>query len=735
MIPRLSLYFTLAWALLLDQSFADPAIWRHVISRGEGVSDIAIDPARPETVYTVSRKTVFRSTDGGDSWEPVFNARESLLHAVKCSRTEPGTVYTWGFMQIFKSTDSGENWELIFGEGHWIERFVVADAMPQRLYAVIRVGTFEFLRSDDGGVTWTKLPVDGSGYCGMDIAVSGVDADTVYSSGGCAEGSEFFKSQDGGETWHALRTKTYSGLNRIVTHPIRPDSVYIFYGGSRLGAGVIASSRDGGQTWRFFVLDPGSWDIPGVWFDPLRPNVLYAGTYSLKVDSTTLQSPFVYQSVDGGETWALAPFNLDLFNGPAIHIHDIQFHPTQTGVIYLSAGSTVVGGLACQGTTGLFKSRDGGMTWRRLPNRSNFGWIQLDAGGRFAYMSDAYKHRSQSHNYWRLDLRKNEMKSLLPDTCDEIHTSVAVSPIHPHHLIAYQDPPSAKLEIITSQNAGYSWKTLSEDPPGDGASPVSWTIDPTDANTIYLCSWFLLVIAEPGASGNIYKTTDGGQTWIELKEGLPVYSQAYVQTLISPSAPKTVYLLAHDVNGPVGQWSRIYRSDDGGARWRQMPLPGVLESKQEWIQEMAVSPQHPNFLYVMTNEFRFFESTVDRVWIEKSQGLPPKSYLEGHTYPRIINLIPDPRIPERLYAAIITGNRKHPHSVYVKPNADSPWQTYSSGLEAVEANDLFIDPVNRMLYAATTAGIYSTPLYETAVGFQPYLHSAIAESRLFQNYP
>ncbi|MCZ6676092.1 MAG: hypothetical protein O7E52_02455, partial [Candidatus Poribacteria bacterium] len=309
----------------------------------------------------------------------------------------------------------------------------------------------------------------------------------------------------------------------------------------------------------------------------------------------------------------------------------------------------------------------------------------------------------------------------------EVQATVAVSPTLPHQLIAYRDPPGRKVEIIKSRYAGDSWETRSENPPTE-SSPVSLTIDPRYANTAYLCTWFFWAVGELASTGDVYKTDDGGRTWKKLKEG-----PAYVQAFVSFAAPETVYVLAHDVEFGVGRWSHIYRSNDGGARWRKVPLPDVLESKQEWIQEMEVSPHQPDVLYVATNQFQFFELTVDGEWVEKSQGLPPRPDFKGPIASGVVSFVPDPKIPDRLYAAMITGDGKHPHSVYVKPDADSPWQTYSSGLEAVEVNDLSIDPVNLMLYAATTAGIYVTPLYSEPE--QPNPQPAIAESRLFQNYP
>ena len=714
----------LAWVFLyLDGSVADSASWRHVVSWGGEVLDIAIDPANPDTVYTIlwpAKKTVFRSTDGGKNWEPVFNPHESLLDFVKCSRTEPEVVYAGGNTQLFKSTDSGENWKQIYQGTHYtsIQSFVVADATAQRLYLSDRSVPGEVYRSDDGGANWIDLsPGDMSYFFGQNLAVSKIDADTIYFI--APHPSRLVKSEDGGNTWIMLDIDVdRRNVLRIVTHPTQRDTVYLF------SAHDVTVSRDRGSTWRVFRLLPGQqFAYRDIWINPLQPDALYA---KIEISKTPAESDiFLYQSLDGGETWELAPFNLDPFTGATIH--DIQFHPTQAGIIYLSAGSLVVGGLPCQGASGLFKSLDAGRTWRRLPNRSNFGWIQLDAGGRFAYVSDEHQRASQSHNYWRLNLQKNEMKPLLPRTCDEVYTSVAVSPTLPHHLIAHSDPPGDKIETMRSRHAGDSWEIRSEDSPSDG--PVSLIIDPRYTNTVYLCTWFFQQVGEAASIGTVYKTNDGGRTWVKLKEG-----PAPVQAFISSAAPDTVYLLAHDVDFGIGRWSLIYRSDDAGTHWRKMPLPGALESKREWIQEMAVSPHHPGVLYVVTNQFRFFESTVDGEWLEKSQGLPPKSDREGHAYPHISSLVPDPRTSGRLYAAIITGDRKYPHSVYVRPYADALWESYASGLEAVEVNVLSIDPINSMLYGATTAGIYATPLYAPS-DFEPDLSAPIVESRLLQNYP
>ena len=116
---------------------------------------------------------------------------------------------------------------------------------------------------------------------------------------------------------------------------------------------------------------------------------------------------------------------------------------------------------------------------------------------------------------------------------------------------------------------------------------------------------------------------------------------------------------------------------------------------------------------------------MNGAWINKSQGLPTldlSPYYESiqryyYPYigsPRSVSLVADPKIPSRLYAELITNERKYPHSVYVKPDAHSPWETFSVGLENAEVNALSMNPGERLLYAATTAGIYYTPLYEAS---------------------
>lgn len=349
---------TMALALQFypSQGFADSAIWRYLTSLGAPVGDIAIDPANPETVYTVDG-IVSQSTDGGASWAPIFNPRERGLVFLACPRKEPGVVYAWGHMQAFKSTNFGKSWTLIV-DGPFVgslESFAVADAAPQKLYVIIRLSQRELRRSDDGGTTWVQIPIDIS-VLGDKLAVSKADPDTVYLT--ASEPTHIWRSRDSGETWRTFEVP----INRqpyvwgIATHPTHRDFVYLFF------ADAIASSFDGGEMWHIFRLpDQGSWLKPDVWLSPSQPTVLYAGTRisdaftkeenpyaatSAGIYCTPLYEtapgfqPYLYPTSDApqlfqnypnpshGKTYF--PYRLSQISRVAIDIHDMSGHLVQS---------------------------------------------------------------------------------------------------------------------------------------------------------------------------------------------------------------------------------------------------------------------------------------------------------------------------------------------------------------------------------------------------------------------
>ncbi|HEX3867110.1 MAG TPA: hypothetical protein VHV78_10165, partial [Gemmatimonadaceae bacterium] len=238
--------------------------WTHVGLDGtQHIGKIAVDPKNPNIVFVAAigpmyaasaERGVFRSRDGGTSWQKVLfknddvGAVEVVIDPTNSNvvyaglwNTRRPPWYTYGPSNgpgggIFKSTDGGTTWKQLANglpkEGIGRTGIAVAPSNPRRVYAVVDClvpdpnapappagagggrggrggaggapGQGGFFRSDDAGATWTKMSGDnalwGRGWYFEVVAVDPKDADIVY-----VPNVAVSRTKDGGKTWVALR--------------------------------------------------------------------------------------------------------------------------------------------------------------------------------------------------------------------------------------------------------------------------------------------------------------------------------------------------------------------------------------------------------------------------------------------------------------------------------------------------------------------------------------------------
>ena len=165
----------------------------------------------------------------------------------------------------------------------------------------------------------------------------------------------------------------------------------------------------------------------------------------------------------------------------------------------------------------------------------------------------------------------------------------------------------------------------------DKAGFVDLAMDPKDHNTLYASSWervrgpYFLKSGGPGSG--LWKTTDAGATWREIKGGgFPGTTKGRIGIAIAASSPKTIYAwveadtLPHALGrGEVADTSKrqktnsgIYRSTDGGATWtltyRNEPASGrwrgLGDARPFYYSQIRVDPRNPDRIYWMSSVFR-----------------------------------------------------------------------------------------------------------------------------------
>jgi photosystem II stability/assembly factor-like uncharacterized protein len=237
------------------------------------VADIVVNPTNPDLVYVASlghvwapnpERGVFRSKDGGKTWEKVLFRNDSTgVVDLVMDPTNPSVLYAglwqagrtpWllssggGGSGMFKTIDGGDHWTEItrnpgLPTGIWGNiGITVSGANPNRLWANIEADSGGVFRTDDAGKTWSRVNNDRNlrqrAWYYTKIHADPKDTNVVY-----VNNVSFMKSTDGGKTFRAVRGMQHGDSHDLWIDP--KNSNRMIEGDD--GGGEV--SIDGGRTW------------------------------------------------------------------------------------------------------------------------------------------------------------------------------------------------------------------------------------------------------------------------------------------------------------------------------------------------------------------------------------------------------------------------------------------------------------------------------------------------------
>jgi hypothetical protein len=270
--------------------------WRSLGPDVKGDRQVVIDPVTPSNLYMATQSGEFKSADSGLTWKWLLNGLPSenvvslsLSASTRAGRfAGPSTAYALVGTTIYRSSDGGESWNQA-AQLPRIERLVADPSDARTLYAVNRVplgiSVFEIDKSVDGGTTWvptgsSSIPVRcPEGLCDRDLRNLLLDAarpGVLYAWS--------YRSVDGGQTWHPI------GRVDAVNH----DAHYRFGTGS-----TIETSTDGGATWTLFAA--------GATFGLESAQEVFASPHDDVVYVRTSTTRALYHTTNRGRTWNSAP--------------------------------------------------------------------------------------------------------------------------------------------------------------------------------------------------------------------------------------------------------------------------------------------------------------------------------------------------------------------------------------------------------------------------------------------
>jgi len=316
-------------------------------------------------------------------------------------------------------------------------------------------------------------------------------------------------------------------------------------------------------------------------------------------------APFTFYIATGsGHLWRSdnrgVSFDVLFENQDVYSIGDIAIAPSQPDIMYLGSGEANNSRSTYWGD-GVYKSTDAGETW------TNVGL-------------------PESHHIGRIVVH--------PTNPDIVYVAAL------GHL--YSENPERGL--YRSRNGGQSWEqVLAPVVRGKTIGAVDVAMDPSNPNVLYAATFdkvrlpFTYDLGGPGS--RVYKSTDGGDEWTMLENGLPGGMLGRIGIDISRSNPNIVYLTVENANkegmsdqerlaeleghmasrGMIG--GEIYRSDDAGASWEKVSPDGqsIGGSPAYYYGQIRVDPSDPDVIYVLS--VSTMKSTDGgRTWQQRALG-------------------------------------------------------------------------------------------------------------------
>ncbi|MCW8925601.1 MAG: hypothetical protein OQJ84_05035 [Xanthomonadales bacterium] len=650
------------------------ANWRYMgLGDSDRIGRILIDPDDPNRIYVAAvgklytpggQRGIFRSTDGGENWQQVFEGDEwtGVIDLV----FKPGdtkTIYAaawdrqrrpWDFTEggdgsgIYKSTDGGDNWTRLEGglpSGKLIGRIglAVSPASPETLYASIdnqellpedqwdlgdrplsakrlrNMSKEEFLAQDKNEIEAFVRAADFHVTVDADKLIEWVKSGKVTPQDIVDEmsdananmlntdivGLQVWRSDDAGGNWHLTHDKPLDGV--VYTYGyyfgeirVSPGNVNEVY---VLGVPLIKSG-DGGQSWALAMGRDVHGDHQSMWINPEYPDHVITGN-----------DGGADVSYDGGKTW--------------VKIDAQPLGQFYTVNVDMASPYNVYGGLQDNGTIRCSSKN----RWQTGPNCRSIN------GGDGMYVvidprdNETTYTGSQFGNYIRInaDGSRDEVRPRrefgAPALRYNWNTPVILSPHNPD--VVY----FGANRLFRSMDKGNTWTAISADlSRSDNRGDVPFAT--------------LTTLSESRLQfGLVWAGTDDGQVWV---------------------------------------------TDSGGVRWKDV---GGKLPRNRWVSRVEASSHVKERAYVTLNGYRdddirayvYRTDDLGESFKDISKGLPDEA----------VNVIrEDPVVEDILYVGTDRG-------VYVSTNGGDSWAALQGGLPNVPVHDLVVHPRERELVAGT----------------------------------
>lgn len=727
-----------AVAQSLPSSLFEGLKWRLVGPfRGGRAEAVAGIPGNPNVYYFGAvAGGVFKTTDGGASWIPIFDHEPvASIGAIALAPSNPNTVYVGTGEQclrndisfgdgLYKSLDGGKTWTNIGLRDTQHIASILVDPNNPNVVFVAAIGhafgpTEErgVFRSTDAGKTWQKVLYVDDKTGATDLVFDPNNPNILFAamyeirrsawsmiSGG--PGSGLYKSVDGGTTWKRLEGHGLpSGiLGRIGVDVSKANSNRI-YAIIESKENALYRSDDGGESWQMMNNDP-------MWVRPWYQNHVYADPQD--ENTVYLLDLGVFRSTDGGRVFDSLPV-------PHGDNHAMWIDPTNPKrMIEADDGGATI-------------TVDGGATWTPQNNQPTAQFYHVATDNELNYRiygsqqdntTVAIRSRSDSGvidmGDWH-PVGGGESGYNWPDPRDP---EIVYGGDHAGHFTRYNGHTGQDMNIAP-------WLGGRAHPAANLKHRFNWTapmaLSPHDPSVLYLGGEVL------------FKTSDGGMSWAIISPDLTRNDKSKQESTPGPLTPDNSSAEYYDTIFAVSEsplqkdllWvgtddGVIHLSKDGGKNWANV-TPKQLH---EWsrVNMIEPSPFDANTAYAaadlhFSDDFHpmIFKTTdLGKSWTEITNGIAKNAY------PHSIHA--DPKRRGLLYAGTELG-------IYVSFDDGANWQSLQLNLPtapvydtALRGNDLIaathgrafwvLDNITPLLQASAQIASQPAHLFTPATAYR-----------------
>ena len=617
---------------------------------GGSIGAVAVSASDPNVIYVgegeqtlrgnvSSGKGTWRSTDAGDTWQFLGLAESEHISRIRIHPSNPDIVYVAAIGNlwkpntqrgVFRSMDGGKSWEKILyvsdkaGAGD----LVLDPNNPRIMYAA----TWQMKRngyrmdsggpdsklfvSKDGGDNWTDitenegLPKGPWGIVG--IAVSPVNSKRIWTIIEAEEGG-VYRSDDGAKTWkkvnqdRALRQRAWY-YSRLTADTQNEDVVYVM----NVSYGV---SKDGGKTFELKNAPHG--DHHDLWIDPANnQRMIIADDGGAQVSN------------DGGENWTTYHnqptaqfYRVTTDNAFPYRVYGAQQDNTSIRIQHRSSGSSI--------TERHWEPSAGGESAHLAPDPKNHDIVYGGTYKGYMMRLDHSTGQVRSTNVWPdnpagsgVEVMKYRFNWNFP---------VFFSPHHPNKLYA----GSNFLHVTT--NEGQSWEVISPDLTRGEPETLRSSGGPiTQDNTGVEFYGTIFAGEESGQEegviwigsddGLIHVTRDGGKTWENVTPPMSPKQNMINCIDVNPHKNGGAYVAATSYK--FGDYTPyLYKTDDYGETW-QLITKGI--KSKDYTRAIRADLTRPGLLYAGTEWGMYVSFDDGTSWQPFQLNLPIVSIRDLH---------------------------------------------------------------------------------------------------------